>query len=456
MNWSFGDYDSFDADHTLYEQAINRMLGPGRILVVAAGNEGYCMKYIKKEADEPMEHTIIYGNSKGASYDIVFRFSEQSIDVKIGLTFKDVADTLFIDGHAVFDSLAAGKETYMAAIEQVSAEAKLEEYPGGKTGMSLHLTLSDDYAQQSKHDDGWVTTGGMILIDAPFEVEAMGYMKGQSYVLFSTNSYYNSRGCNLSTICFPSTLERVVSVGAMHHRSTFTNVLGDSATYLNAFSKEGQLVSFSSCGPTLDGRVKPDVVAPGHNIISALNSFYRKDHDDEATKAQVEPLEAYSSEAYGRTYGMWAMSGTSMATPITAGVIALWLQAKPDLTPEDVLGVISRTSHQPEPEFSGTEKNVYYGWGEIDAYAGLLDVLGMTTSVPSLSKHQPAGVTFRIADHTLYIDGLDGDTPVTVYNLSGQSVQRTVCTDGIVALPVLPSGVYAVQVGQKGSTLIRL
>ena len=455
VNWSFGYYDSFYADNTLYERAINRMLGPGHILVAAAGNNGDYMTYIKKEADEPMEHTIYYGNSEGGSYSIDFRFGEYSADFKIGLTFSNVADTLIIDGHAVFDSLAAGKQTYVAAIEQVSAEAILLELPGGKTGLYLHLTLSDDYAQ-SMLDNGWVVTRGKILVDAPFEVEMMGYMYGSSYVLFSSNTYYNSRGCNLCTLFFPSTSDRVISVGAMHHRTTFTNVLGDSATYIDLFSKEGQLVSFSSCGPTLDGRVKPDVVAPGHNIISALNSFYRNNYDDEATNAQVQPLEAYESEAYGRTYGMWAQSGTSMATPITAGIIALWLQAKPDLTPEDVMGVIERTSHQPEPEFSGTEKNVYYGWGEIDAYAGLLDVLGMTTSVPSLSKHQPAGVKFRVEGYTLYIDGLDGDTPVTVYNLSGQSVQRTVCTDGIVTLPVLPSGVYAVQVGQKGSTLIRL
>ena len=80
----------------------------------------------------------------------------------------------------------------------------------------------------------------------------------------------------------------------------------------------------------------------------------------------------------------------------------------------------------------------------------------MTTSIPSLSKHQPAGVTFRVDGHTLYIDGLDGKTPVTVYNLSGQPVLRTTCTDGLVPLPILPAGVYAVQIGQKGSTLIRL
>ena len=179
--------------------------------------------------------------------------------------------------------------------------------------MSLHLILSDDYAQ-SRLKDGIVKTIGMILIDAPFEVEAMGYMFWPSYVLFSPDLYYNSRGCNLSTICYPSILNRIISVGAMHHRTQFTNIWGDSASSLPLASEEGQLGSFSSCGPTLDGRIKPDVVAPGHNIISALNSFYYKFDGNEERKDAVEPMTAYTTEAYGRTYGMWAQSGTSMAT----------------------------------------------------------------------------------------------------------------------------------------------
>ena len=448
MNWSFGGTSSFDDDFTLSEQAINRMLGPGHIIVAAAGNDGDYMRYLKKEAYTPMEHPVYYSNSTSGDYKPEFRFSETSGDFKIGLTFEDVADTLFIDGHAVFDSMAAGKQEYVVALEQVMANAKLCTYPGGMTGMSLHITLSVDYAQ-SRTKDGRIVTNGKILIDAPFEVEVLGYMGDSAYVLFSKENCSSWRGCQLATVSYPSTLNRIISVGAMHHRPQFTNFLGDPAPTSSLASEEGHLVSFSSCGPTLDGRIKPDVVAPGHNIISALNSFYYNFDGNEERKDEVERLTAYTTEAYGRTYGMWAMSGTSMATPITAGVIALWLQAKPDLTPEDVMGVIERTSHQPEPEFSGIYKNVYYGWGEIDAYAGLLDILGMTTSIPSLSKHQPAGVTFRLDGHTLYIDGLDVNTPVTVYNLSGQPVLRTTCTDGLVTLPILPAGVYAVQIGQK-------
>ena len=145
-----------------------------------------------------------------------------------------------------------------------------------------------------------------------------------------------------------------------------------------------------------------------------------------------------------------------MATPITSGVIALWLQAKPDLTPEDIFGVIERTSHQPEPDFSGTDKNVFYGWGEIDAYAGLLDILGLATSVPGLSQHQPKGVTFRMNGNQLFIDGAADGTPVRIYTTDGRLVASVRIAGGSVSLPAgSPAGVYAVQIGTLGSTLIR-
>ena len=74
-----------------------------------------------------------------------------------------------------------------------------------------------------------------------------------------------------------------------------------------------------------------------------------------------------------------------MSTPAVAGIIALWLQANPHLTPQDVLGVMERTSRSCGDY--GEKTPWYCGYGMIDAYSGLLDVLGMT-NIEGLSREQ--------------------------------------------------------------------
>ena len=55
----------------------------------------------------------------------------------------------------------------------------------------------------------------------------------------------------------------------------------------------------------------------------------------------------------------------------------------------------------------------------------------------------------------LYADGADDGTPVTVYSLSGTVLLKTTLQQGCIALNGLQHGVYAVQFGTLGSTLIR-
>jgi len=454
VNWSFGSPVSFFYDGTLYEQVVNRLVGPGRIVVAASGNSGLNMLYAKKEANQLLDMGIYYGGYIDY-YDFSMR-TNPGTDFKMGFTFANVADTVFIDSRDIIAAMDTGFY-FITSIPEVDVCVHAEDAPYGMTGFKLQTIFKGDYLQDmTDKEDEIMRVEGRILIDTPVEVEVAGAESSDFVVILGNEDPLTSRGCHLGTIGYPGSVERIITVGAMHHRTSFTNILGEMNTTQTLASQEGHLTSFSSCGPTMNGRVKPDVVAPGHNIVSTLNSFYRYNHDDNQTFDIVAPLTTYQSEAYGQKYAMWAMSGTSMASPIAAGVIALWLQAKPDLTPEDIKGVIQRTSHQPEPEFSGTDKNNYYGWGEIDAYAGLLDILGITTAIPEISKHQPAGVKFRVAGRTLYIDGLDGATAVTVYDLSGRPVFKTICDNGSISLSGFSAGVYAVQVGNLGSTLIRL
>lgn len=451
ISWSFGGILSlescYDSSLFLYMKLLNQMLGSGHILVASAGNSGGSETYVRMEADSDKKQDIYYGYQKsGLIYSFITRTIIDTTSFNMYLTFKDFPDTVNFDLTKIVNDTTnhfnSEKITRPSADDSDSIVlcTEIDQFLGDTVIITTEVSFSQSYYDSISHK--YSCPFGTVMFETPHLVEIADYYSG---ITFSKHTPYNSQGYHLGTVLFPGGYnDRIICVGAILHRKSYINSEGEKQ--ITPFGiHEGRLASFSSCGPSMTGHIKPDVVAPGVNIISALNSYYSNSADI-----------VYEAEAFGRKYSMIPMNGTSMATPMVAGIIALWLQAKPDLTPEEILGVLERTSHQPEPEFSGTEKNNYYGYGEIDAYAGLLDILGLSTSVPALSQHQPAGITFSLEGRTLCINGIETDTQITVYNLDGTPVLSTTNSDGIIELPDLATGVYAVQIGKKGSTLIRL
>ena len=154
-----------------------------------------------------------------------------------------------------------------------------------------------------------------------------------------------------------------------------------------------------------------------------------------------------------------------MSAPIVSGVIALWLQADPTLTRERIMDIIARTSRQPDPELD--YPNNYYGYGEIDAYRGLLYLLGID-GIADLSHQQPTRATFSIDAQGSVTIHLVAPAPrpfsIQVYSTAGQRLATHWLAAGqcqySFSLAHLPHGVYALQLngggnGFIGSTLLR-
>jgi hypothetical protein len=123
----------------------------------------------------------------------------------------------------------------------------------------------------------------------------------------------------------------------------------------------GNIASFSSRGPTYDERIKPDVSAPGMNIISSINSYTTRSYTTAA-----------STMFKGRTYDFAAFSGTSMSSPATAGVVALLLEASPTLEPRQVKEILIATAR--EDNRTGTlpiAGNTVWGHGKVTATAAV-------------------------------------------------------------------------------------
>jgi subtilisin family serine protease len=117
----------------------------------------------------------------------------------------------------------------------------------------------------------------------------------------------------------PATARKVITVGAT--------------------DKQDHLAWFSSCGPTIDFRVKPDIVAPGVDIWAALAKGSRIEY-----WANQSWLPAIDVDGDGR-YDYVQLSGTSMSTPHVSGAAALLKQLNPDLKPGDVKNILISTAN---------------------------------------------------------------------------------------------------------------
>ncbi len=119
---------------------------------------------------------------------------------------------------------------------------------------------------------------------------------------------------------------------------------GDSVIAIGGVDASGLRVSFSSYGPTVDGRIKPDFMALATGVVAAR---------------------AFNQTQYT------TVSGTSFSCPLTSGAIALLLQANPNLTPIQLRTILRQTSSR-----SNNPDN-FYGWGIINTLSALNQVVGV-------------------------------------------------------------------------------
>ncbi len=122
------------------------------------------------------------------------------------------------------------------------------------------------------------------------------------------------------------------------HNTLMAPADGDGVITVGAVDDRGARARFSSVGPTIDGRIKPDVMARGVGVWVA-------------------------SANHPRAYR--ALSGTSFACPLVAGTAALLLSAHPEWSPWQVLDALHRTASQ------ATRPDRLMGWGIVDALAAI-------------------------------------------------------------------------------------
>lgn len=141
-------------------------------------------------------------------------------------------------------------------------------------------------------------------------------------------------GPDPKTIASPGISNKVITVGALDNNGSIER-------------EDDDVASFSSRGPTIYGEGKPDILAPGVNIVSLRSPGSYLDKLQKSSRVEND---------------YFVLSGTSMATPICAGIVALMKQHNPSLTPLQVKEMLMNgtdlwTKHDPN----------IYGAGYINA-----------------------------------------------------------------------------------------
>lgn len=388
-------------------KAVAQLTGPGRIFVISAGNSGNRSFYTHGPVtvEKPLNMLFCY-EADGLNTDYTYYYKSLSFDTWV----RDKGVRLLCKYHifdkytqriawesdliSIFKKIDSSEfsefygpdETvdnvgYMSALITQTSSGKFELTCNVVNLKSKSYTIDSDGKIRSRYQiglslyspsliypnqpdscyiDSWMSSGkrgtysGLVYVD---EIDE----NGDTISTQAIENFYQQRYdyCCINTYAVH---DSVISAGAFIGRTFFYSLNKQRIVgYPDANTGGIYLVSayeYPGQGPT--GKHLPTIMAPGYYVVSAgsRNSYMNSyTHTDVVMRQDGYP---------------WgAMSGTSMASPTVAGIIAQWLQIAPNLSPGDIKNIFSQTSIRDYYTNEPTYGKRFGPNGKIDAMAGV-------------------------------------------------------------------------------------
>ena len=359
-------------------------------------------------------------------------------------------DQYVTNSKAVNKTFAKAFDGYVSAASEIDSET-------GRYYVFAEVMTSDN--QLTNQDGTYKLAMEITSKKAGQSVEV--YTDAQNIYFDSNRQSGYVNGSRNGTISDMACAANIITVGSYNVRNRIPSLDGYLYSFNGGKKTElypiGEVSQFSSFGTLGDGRNLPHVCAPGATVIASVNTYAVEnpdmDYDDGALQGRLKKGQ--------KTYYWHQSLGTSMATPVVAGGIALWLEANPSLTIKDVLRIIQQTAKK-DNFVTSTGDPVQWGAGKFDAYEGLKQVLkekqtnGINGVRTTESKETPIITMTGDRTFNLFLAGAK-QLNVRVFTPSGQLVHSLSAQGNEYNLNASSwnKGVYLIQVnGNKAQRII--
>lgn len=323
----------------------------GRIIVAAAGNKGDVNMHLEHTFERDTLSFSIYGRGTNPNWGCLKIWGDEDNNFKLMVVIRDLDN--------LNDTVSVYKSGWYSTNESENKEEQIND------DITLYFRTDSSYIYNNKPyiefyagelNSNQIITVYIVSKDAHIHIwnSNAGYIYNENMTKLLGDTKY--------TIDSPGIMNNVITVGATVMRDQIENIEGN--VYNVGAGNVLNIAYYSSRGPSTNGEIKPDIVAPGSVIYSAFNNDFDFNAENTARIFRNIVDKTENGDYF------YAAQGTSMSTPFITGLVALMLQINPKLTQSEIKDIFRITAlNDALTGDAKINKSNRWGWGKINPLA---------------------------------------------------------------------------------------